>query len=199
MPLPCAAFAWLTALGALFSRQGLPELALYEIQLMKDPDHSQNEEEKISSSSLRQRLLGTLLQPPQVRGGLQSHSCSGIGVPGRRGGSLGSRRVWEGCLLLCRPGPFTAISRLGCQAPSPAKPCSPSAAMAFLFPLARPSSAVASICDWPDWGNWERENLHRQTPGAPGRVRHRRRQAGPCRLCPRWPGLRAGGGGLWGR
>ncbi|NWT23917.1 COASY synthase, partial [Cardinalis cardinalis] len=44
---------------------GLPELALYEIQLMKDPEHSQNEEEKISSSSLRQRLLGTLLQPPR--------------------------------------------------------------------------------------------------------------------------------------
>ncbi|KAM3658304.1 bifunctional coenzyme A synthase [Ammospiza nelsoni] len=44
---------------------GLPELALYEIQLMKDPEHNQNEEEKISSSSLRQRLLGTLLQPPR--------------------------------------------------------------------------------------------------------------------------------------
>ncbi|TRZ15661.1 hypothetical protein HGM15179_011426 [Zosterops borbonicus] len=44
---------------------GLPELALHEIQLLKDPDHRQNEEEKISSSSLRQRLLGTLLQPPR--------------------------------------------------------------------------------------------------------------------------------------
>ncbi|KAM6312152.1 bifunctional coenzyme A synthase [Podargus strigoides] len=44
---------------------GLPELALYEILMMKDPDHSQNEEEKISSSSLRQRLLGTLLRPPR--------------------------------------------------------------------------------------------------------------------------------------
>ncbi|KAF4787475.1 Coenzyme A synthase [Turdus rufiventris] len=44
---------------------GLPELALHEIQLMKDPVRSQNEEEKISSSSLRQRLLGTLLQPPR--------------------------------------------------------------------------------------------------------------------------------------
>ncbi|NWU67017.1 COASY synthase, partial [Pterocles burchelli] len=44
---------------------GLPELALHEIQLMKDPDHGQNEEEKISSSSLRQRLLGTLLRPPR--------------------------------------------------------------------------------------------------------------------------------------
>ncbi|XP_005063178.2 PREDICTED: LOW QUALITY PROTEIN: bifunctional coenzyme A synthase [Ficedula albicollis] len=44
---------------------GLPELTLHEIQLMKDPVRSQNEEEKISSSSLRQRLLGTLLQPPR--------------------------------------------------------------------------------------------------------------------------------------
>ncbi|KAF2985932.1 hypothetical protein EK904_006724 [Melospiza melodia maxima] len=32
---------------------------------MKDPEHNQNEEEKISSSSLRQRLLGTLLRPPR--------------------------------------------------------------------------------------------------------------------------------------
>ncbi|NXG53367.1 COASY synthase, partial [Psilopogon haemacephalus] len=46
-------------------QNGLPELALYEILLMKDPDHGQNEEEKISSSSLRQRLLGTLLRPPR--------------------------------------------------------------------------------------------------------------------------------------
>ncbi|XP_075299802.1 LOW QUALITY PROTEIN: bifunctional coenzyme A synthase [Opisthocomus hoazin] len=44
---------------------GLPELAVHEILLMKDPDHSQVEEEKISSSSLRHRLLGTLLQPPR--------------------------------------------------------------------------------------------------------------------------------------
>ncbi|XP_062363802.1 bifunctional coenzyme A synthase [Cinclus cinclus] len=49
---------------------GLPELALHEIQLMKDPNRSQNEEEKISSSSLRQRLLGTLLQPPRQNSAL---------------------------------------------------------------------------------------------------------------------------------
>ncbi|NWI16918.1 COASY synthase, partial [Crypturellus soui] len=42
---------------------GLPELSLYEIVLLKDPNHSESEEEKVSSSSLRQRLLGTLLQP----------------------------------------------------------------------------------------------------------------------------------------
>uniref|UniRef100_K7GAD4 Coenzyme A synthase n=1 Tax=Pelodiscus sinensis TaxID=13735 RepID=K7GAD4_PELSI len=44
---------------------GLPELALHEIRLVKDPGHRENEEEKISSSSIRQRLLGSLLQPPQ--------------------------------------------------------------------------------------------------------------------------------------
>ncbi|NXA40859.1 COASY synthase, partial [Eudromia elegans] len=44
---------------------GLPELSLYEIVLLKDPDHSESEEDKVSSSSLRQRLLGTLLQPLQ--------------------------------------------------------------------------------------------------------------------------------------
>uniref|UniRef100_A0A8D0L468 Bifunctional coenzyme A synthase n=1 Tax=Sphenodon punctatus TaxID=8508 RepID=A0A8D0L468_SPHPU len=43
---------------------GLPELALHEILLAKDPGHRENEEEKISSSSLRHRLLGTLLRPP---------------------------------------------------------------------------------------------------------------------------------------
>ncbi|XP_053309433.1 bifunctional coenzyme A synthase [Spea bombifrons] len=41
----------------------LSELAVYEIQLVKDPLHSVNEEDKISSSSLRNRLLGTLLIP----------------------------------------------------------------------------------------------------------------------------------------
>lgn len=71
----------LTALGALLS-QGLPALALYEILLMQDPDHRENEEEKISSSSLRHRLLGTLLRPPRVRG---SRGAAGNRVPGRRG------------------------------------------------------------------------------------------------------------------
>lgn len=46
--------------------QGLPELVLYEIQLIKDAHHTEIEEEKISSSSLRSRLLGTLLIPPKV-------------------------------------------------------------------------------------------------------------------------------------
>ncbi|XP_077359806.1 bifunctional coenzyme A synthase [Festucalex cinctus] len=44
---------------------GLPALVLHEIQLLKDAHHSETEEEKISSSSLRSRLLGTLLIPPK--------------------------------------------------------------------------------------------------------------------------------------
>uniref|UniRef100_A0A8C6WI35 CoA synthase n=1 Tax=Neogobius melanostomus TaxID=47308 RepID=A0A8C6WI35_9GOBI len=42
---------------------GLPALVLHEIQLLKDAHRSEIEEEKISSSSLRTRLLGTLLTP----------------------------------------------------------------------------------------------------------------------------------------
>ncbi|CAL8282114.1 unnamed protein product [Merluccius merluccius] len=44
---------------------GLPGLVLHEIQLLKDAHHTETEEEKISSSSLRSRLLGTLLAPPK--------------------------------------------------------------------------------------------------------------------------------------
>lgn len=44
---------------------GLPVLVLHEIQLLKDVHHTETEEEKISSSSLRSRLLGTLLTPPK--------------------------------------------------------------------------------------------------------------------------------------
>lgn len=44
---------------------GLPPLVLHEIQLLKDAHHTETEEEKISSSSLRSRLLGTLLTPPK--------------------------------------------------------------------------------------------------------------------------------------
>ncbi|XP_018597432.1 bifunctional coenzyme A synthase isoform X1 [Scleropages formosus] len=46
---------------------GLSTLVLHEIQLLKDAHHSEIEEEKISSSSLRTRLLGTLLTPPKDR------------------------------------------------------------------------------------------------------------------------------------
>ncbi|XP_078501502.1 bifunctional coenzyme A synthase isoform X2 [Lissotriton helveticus] len=43
---------------------GLPALVLHEIKIVNDAQHAQNEEEKISSSSLRSRILGTLLKPP---------------------------------------------------------------------------------------------------------------------------------------
>ncbi|XP_054545251.1 bifunctional coenzyme A synthase isoform X3 [Talpa occidentalis] len=43
----------------------LEELALFQIQLLKDPNHKENEEDKVSSSSFRQRMLGSLLQPPE--------------------------------------------------------------------------------------------------------------------------------------
>uniref|UniRef100_A0A1A8F8H2 Bifunctional coenzyme A synthase n=1 Tax=Nothobranchius korthausae TaxID=1143690 RepID=A0A1A8F8H2_9TELE len=44
---------------------GLPALVLHEILLLKDIHRNEIEEEKISSSSLRSRLLGTLLRPPK--------------------------------------------------------------------------------------------------------------------------------------
>lgn len=46
--------------------QNLEELALYQIQLLKDVKHTENEEDKVSSSSFRQRMLGNLLRPPYV-------------------------------------------------------------------------------------------------------------------------------------
>nr|XP_012299320.1 bifunctional coenzyme A synthase isoform X1 [Aotus nancymaae] len=45
----------------------LEELALYQIQLLKDLRHMENEEDKVSSSSFRQRMLGNLLRPPYER------------------------------------------------------------------------------------------------------------------------------------
>ncbi|NXI62019.1 COASY synthase, partial [Anseranas semipalmata] len=63
---------------------GLAALELFEIQLIKDPHHGQNEEEKISSSSLRQRLLGTLLRPPQENPTLPSRPYV-IGLTGGTG------------------------------------------------------------------------------------------------------------------
>jgi phosphopantetheine adenylyltransferase/dephospho-CoA kinase len=40
---------------------------LYQIQLLKDENHKENEEDKVSSSTFRQRILGNLLRPPNVR------------------------------------------------------------------------------------------------------------------------------------
>lgn len=55
-----------TSYSFVFVVQDLPELVLYEIPLIKDMHHADIEEEKISSSSLRTRLLGTLLVPLTV-------------------------------------------------------------------------------------------------------------------------------------
>ncbi|XP_065555523.1 bifunctional coenzyme A synthase [Lathamus discolor] len=76
---------------------GLPALALYEILLMQDPDHSENEEEKISSSSLRHRLLGTLLRPPRQDPALPSCPYV-IGLTGGTGSGKTSIARLLGCL-----------------------------------------------------------------------------------------------------
>lgn len=81
---------------------GLPELVLYEIPLIKDTHHTDIEEEKISSSSLRSRLLGTLLIPPTPRPGLSQvpyvigltgGSGSGKSSVARRMEALGAVRI----------------------------------------------------------------------------------------------------------
>lgn len=83
---------------------GLPVLVLHEIQLLKDAHHTETEEEKISSSSLRSRLLGTLLTPPKDTShlpplpyviGLTGGSASGKSSIARRLEALGA--VWIDC------------------------------------------------------------------------------------------------------
>lgn len=44
--------------------QGMKQLEVQVIDLVADPQHAADEEEKISSSSARKQLLGTLLKPP---------------------------------------------------------------------------------------------------------------------------------------
>ncbi|XP_054624633.1 bifunctional coenzyme A synthase isoform X2 [Dunckerocampus dactyliophorus] len=68
---------------------GLPALVLHEIQLLKDAHHSETEEEKISSSSLRSRLLGTLLTPPKAKPHLPLHPYI-IGLTGGSGSGKSS-------------------------------------------------------------------------------------------------------------
>lgn len=84
------------------AENGLPELVLYEIPLIKDAHHADTEEEKISSSSLRTRLLGTLLAPPTPRPalarlpymiGLTGGSGSGKSSIARRLEALGAARI----------------------------------------------------------------------------------------------------------
>uniref|UniRef100_A0A3B5AUT5 Bifunctional coenzyme A synthase n=1 Tax=Stegastes partitus TaxID=144197 RepID=A0A3B5AUT5_9TELE len=81
---------------------GLPVLVLHEIQLLKDAHHTETEEEKISSSSLRSRLLGTLLAPPKDAAhlpplpyviGLTGGSGSGKSSIARRLEALGAVRI----------------------------------------------------------------------------------------------------------
>ncbi|XP_071319737.1 bifunctional coenzyme A synthase [Trachinotus anak] len=81
---------------------GLPVLVLHEIQLLKDAHHTETEEEKISSSSLRSRLLGTLLTPPKDTShlppipyviGLTGGSGSGKSSIARQLEALGAVRI----------------------------------------------------------------------------------------------------------
>ncbi|TSL82562.1 Bifunctional coenzyme A synthase [Bagarius yarrelli] len=81
---------------------GLTELVLYEIPLIKDTHRADIEEEKISSSSLRTRLLGTLLVPPAPGAalpelpyviGLTGGSGSGKSSIARRLEGLGAARI----------------------------------------------------------------------------------------------------------
>ncbi|XP_017364799.1 bifunctional coenzyme A synthase [Cebus imitator] len=67
----------------------LEELALYQIQLLKDLGHMENEEDKVSSSSFRQRMLGNLLQPPYERPDLP-RSLYVIGLTGISGSGKSS-------------------------------------------------------------------------------------------------------------
>lgn len=65
----------------------LEELTLFQIQLMQDLSHRENEEDKISSSSTRQRMLGNLLRPPYMRSelpaGLYVIGLTGISGSGK--------------------------------------------------------------------------------------------------------------------
>uniref|UniRef100_A0A6Q2WZ40 Bifunctional coenzyme A synthase n=1 Tax=Esox lucius TaxID=8010 RepID=A0A6Q2WZ40_ESOLU len=81
---------------------GLPGLVLHEIQLLKDAHHTEIEEEKISSSSLRSRLLGTLLAEPKDMPhlplvpyiiGLTGGSGSGKSSIARQLEALGAARI----------------------------------------------------------------------------------------------------------
>ncbi|KAJ0044082.1 hypothetical protein NL108_010182 [Boleophthalmus pectinirostris] len=81
---------------------GLPALVLHEIQLLKDAHHSEIEEEKISSSSFRTRLLGTLLTQPKDSShlpllpyviGLTGGSGSGKSSIAKRLEALGAVRI----------------------------------------------------------------------------------------------------------
>lgn len=60
--------------------QDLEELTLYQIQLLKDLNHKENEEDKVSSSSFRQQMLGNLLRPPYVSPHPPNPHVGGLGL-----------------------------------------------------------------------------------------------------------------------
>ncbi|XP_047613743.1 bifunctional coenzyme A synthase isoform X1 [Phacochoerus africanus] len=68
---------------------GLEELTLYQIQLLKDLNPKENEEDKVSSSSFRQQMLGNLLRPPHKRPELPP-GCYVIGLTGISGSGKSS-------------------------------------------------------------------------------------------------------------
>ncbi|XP_072502634.1 bifunctional coenzyme A synthase isoform X2 [Notamacropus eugenii] len=68
---------------------GMEELALHQILLLKNSDHSESEEDKVSSSSFRQRLLGTLLRPLSKRPDLPSNVYV-VGLTGPSGSGKSS-------------------------------------------------------------------------------------------------------------
>ncbi|XP_013911992.1 PREDICTED: bifunctional coenzyme A synthase isoform X1 [Thamnophis sirtalis] len=71
------------------AENNLSELVLHKINLAVDPQHARNEEEKISSSSLRYRLLGTLLCAPPKNPSLPSSPYI-IGLTGGSGSGKSS-------------------------------------------------------------------------------------------------------------
>ncbi|KAL5006772.1 hypothetical protein ScPMuIL_015578 [Solemya velum] len=71
-------------INSLRKDKGLSVLAEYVVDLISDECHSQFEEEKISSSSLRKRALGTLINPVEPKPNLPTRPyliglCGGIG------------------------------------------------------------------------------------------------------------------------
>ncbi|XP_071459069.1 bifunctional coenzyme A synthase isoform X3 [Marmota flaviventris] len=80
----------------------LEELALYQIQLVKDESHEQHEEEKVSSSNSRQRLLGKLLRPPNKRPELPSglYVIGLTGISGSGKSSIAQRLKGLGAFVI---------------------------------------------------------------------------------------------------
>lgn len=54
-------------INELRKEKELPPMDIYTIDLVQESNLAQEEEEKISSSNQRMRLLGTTLRPPVVR------------------------------------------------------------------------------------------------------------------------------------